>query len=211
MLDIVLFVVSTDPAWPDLNVSSLQCGLLSPAHSSRMSGPCRLFPLRSSSLRWAESVLRAEPMGLQHFCVRPHQLSLTDGWTFQMKVQHTPCDMVMINTWSVYAKTTYGCTLMEKFQFTFIPYIRILHIQYIRSLTPHSLNRFFEYAGENNSKHNIVANMSSNSCLFTHLAQNISLHLEFCIWLHGELKLNIDSLFSTALFSTNSLGKYPSL
>ena len=74
-----IFVLSTELAWSDRSISSLQFGLLNPAHSSWMSGPCRLFPLRSSSSRLAESELRAEPMGSKHFCVRPHQLSLTDG------------------------------------------------------------------------------------------------------------------------------------
>lgn len=118
-LDIILFVVSTEPVCPDLNVSSLQCGLLSPAHSSCMSGP-KLFPLRSSSLRWAKSELRDEPIWLELLCVRPHQLSLTDGRTFQIKIQHTTCDIVMINAWSVHAEIKKN-SLLD--QFIFISYI----------------------------------------------------------------------------------------
>ena len=50
----------------DMRVSSVQCGLPSPAESSFTPESCRRLVLRSSSLRLEELELRTEARALQH-------------------------------------------------------------------------------------------------------------------------------------------------
>ena len=54
----------------DLRVSSVQCGLPSPAESSFTPESCRKLVLRSSSLRLEEWELRTEARASQHLSVR---------------------------------------------------------------------------------------------------------------------------------------------
>ena len=60
----------------DLRVSSVQCGLPSPAESSFTPESCRLLELRSSSLRLEELELRTEARASQHLSDRPQPMSL---------------------------------------------------------------------------------------------------------------------------------------
>ena len=60
----------------DLRVSSLQCGLLSPAESSFIPESCRSLALRSSSLRLEETELRTEARASQDFSDRLQPISL---------------------------------------------------------------------------------------------------------------------------------------
>ena len=54
----------------DLRVSSVQCGLPSPAESSFTPESCRSLVLRSSSLRLQELELRTEARASQHLSDR---------------------------------------------------------------------------------------------------------------------------------------------
>ena len=60
----------------DLRVSSVQCGLPSPAESSFTPESCRSLVLRSSSLRLEELELRTETRASQHLSDRLQQFSL---------------------------------------------------------------------------------------------------------------------------------------
>lgn len=53
-------MVKEENPWTDLRISSLQFGLSSPAQSSFTPESCRLFPLRSSSVRCEGLDFRAE-------------------------------------------------------------------------------------------------------------------------------------------------------
>ena len=61
---------------PDLRVSSVQCGLSSPADSSFTPEPCRLLLLMSSSLRLEDWELRTEDRAAQLLSERLQPVSL---------------------------------------------------------------------------------------------------------------------------------------
>ena len=65
----------------DLRVSSVQCGLPSPAESSFTPESCRSLVLRSSSLRLEELALRTEARASQHLSDRRQPFSLHTKYT----------------------------------------------------------------------------------------------------------------------------------